>query len=105
VAWRGSGRGEAGFEVLPDSVLELLGAQAVPAAGGGGGGLPRLGIEGRCARLCGRELLEELLCTAPERFGERPLLLSGDAFEGTVKVVRKLNLSFDHDGELMEVSI
>jgi len=81
--------------------LELFGGETLPAAGGGGGGSPRLGV-GRGVAVEGGVLLEELLGPAAQGLGEGPLLGGGDALEVAVKGVRKLDLSFHHDGEMME---
>jgi len=51
----------------------------------------------------GGVLLEELLSPAAKGFGEGPLLGGGDALEVAVKGVRKLDLGFNHDGEMMEM--
>ena len=90
---------------MPVSILELFGAQAVPAAGSGGGGLPSLRIGSWCAGRGRRKLLKKLLRTATKRLGKGPLFLGGDAFEGVVQVVGELNLSFDHNIKKMEMYI
>jgi len=51
----------------------------------------------------GGVLLEEQLGRAAKGLGEGPLLGGGDALEVAVKGVRKLDLSFNHDGKVMEM--